>query len=446
MLLKVLGDMTAGKRVLLLGYGREGRALGRRLMQVGGYAALGIADARQIADAPEGAVLHCGEDYQRAMAEYDIVFKSPGIVLEAAYKPENIQARVTSLTELFLAAYRGQCIGITGTKGKSTTSSLLYHVLQTAGIPSVLGGNIGIPTADLYEQITPETAIVMEIGVHQLEYNHVSPKTAVFLNLYEEHLDHYGTFGYYAYCKENIYRNQQPGDLLICGQAGLPEAGECKADVLRLAMDDPTADVTLLGGDTVQYGGQKVRLPEQMHLTGVHNRYNCAVVYALAKHLGVSDEDFLRGVETFQPLPHRLSPIGTFHGIRWYDDSISTACETCIQALNALPETDTVLIGGMDRGIHYQPLLEYLEKSLVPHIIMMSDSGKRLVEEAKAYPNLPTRIWYAKDLPEAVTLAKQLTARGKICLMSPAAASYNAYQNFEKRGEHFAALVQENPA
>lgn len=444
MLLKCLKEMTAGKKVLLLGFGREGRAVYRRLCEVGGYSALGIADAKEIADAPDGVKLHIGEQYQAAMTEYDVIFKSPGIVLQPEYRPEKLTGRVTSLTELFLTAYRDQCVGITGTKGKSTTSSLLYHVLQAAGIPSVLGGNIGIPTANLYEQITPETVIVMETGVHQLEYNHVSPKTAVFLNLYEEHLDHYGTFAYYAYCKENIYRNQIAGDTLICGEPSLPAAGDCKAEVLRLAMDDSTADITLLHGDTVSYRGETMRLPEDMQLTGVHNRYNCAVVYALARRFGASPEDIFRGIRSFQPLPHRLSPVGTFHGIRWYDDSISTACETCIQALTSLPETDTVLIGGMDRGISYQPLLEYLAASPVPHIILMSDSGKRIMEEAASYPDtLRQRMLYAADLPEAVALAKQITEKGKICLMSPAAASYNVYQNFEKRGEHFLTLAME---
>ena len=444
MLLKCLKEMIAGQRVLLLGFGREGRAVYRRISEVGGYAALGIADAKEIADAPEGVTLHIGAQYQAAMPDYDIIFKSPGIVLLPEFQPEKLPGRVTSLTELFLTAYRDQCIGITGTKGKSTTSSLLYHVLQTAGIPSVLGGNIGIPTANLYEQITPETVIVMETGVHQLEYNHVSPKTAVFLNLYEEHLDHYGTFEYYAYCKENIYRNQLAGDTLICGEPSLPAAGECKAEILRLAMNDTSADVTLLHGDTVSFRGETMRLPDDMSLTGVHNRYNCAVVFALARMLGASPEDIFRGIQSFQPLPHRLSPIGTFHGIRWYDDSISTACETCIQALSSLPETDTVLIGGMDRGISYLPLLDYLASSPVPHIILMSDSGARILKEAEAYPEtLRQRMQYAADLPEAVSIAKQITEKGKICLMSPAAASYNVYQNFEKRGEHFLALAQD---
>ena len=410
MLLKCLKEMTAEKKVLLLGFGREGRAVYRRLCEVGGYAALGIADAKEIADAPEGVKLHIGEQYQAAMTEYDVIFKSPGIVLQPEYRPEKLTGRVTSLTELFLTAYRDQCVGITGTKGKSTTSSLLYHVLQTAGIPSVLGGNIGIPTANLYEQIKPETVIVMETGVHQLEYNHVSPKTAVFLNLYEEHLDHYGTFAYYAYCKENIYRNQLAGDTLICGEPSLPAEGDCKAEVLRLAMGDPSADITLLHGDTVSYRGETMRLPEDMQLTGVHNRYNCAVVYALARRFGASPEDIFRGIQSFQPLPHRLFPVGTFHGIRWYDDSISTACETCIQALTSLPETDTVLIGGMDRGISYQPLLEYLVSSQVPHIILMSDSGRRIMDEAS--DALAPRLSYAAGLPEAVKRIEEL-AKGR---------------------------------
>ena len=127
------------------------------------------------------------------------------------------------------------------------------------------------------------------------------------------------------------------------------------------------------------------------------------------------------------------------------DDSISTACETCIQALNSLPDTDTVLIGGMDRGINYTQLLEYLAESSVPHIILMSDSGKRILKEAEAYPeSLRSRMQYAADLPEAVAIAKKITQIGRICLMSPAAASYNVYQNFEKRGEHFKELAMQN--
>lgn len=440
MLLQVLKEMIAQRKVLLLGFGREGRALYRRITQAGGYAALGIADQNPIADAPDQVALHIGAEYQLAMNDYDLVFKSPGIVLEK--DPGELSCRVTSLTELFLTAYRDRCIGITGTKGKSTTSSLLYHVLQTAGVPSVLGGNIGIPMADLYERIAEDTVIVLEIGVHQLQYITVSPKTAVFLNLYEEHLDHYGTFAYYAYCKENIYRHQQPHDLLYCGEPSLPAAGDCAATVLRIAMDDRNADVSLHNGNTVRSGDASMMLPEDMTLTGLHNRLNCAVVYAVAHRLGVTDAAIAQGIRSFRPLPHRLEMLGECEGIRWVNDSISTACETCIQALNSLHDTDTVLIGGMDRGICYTPLLTYLAEAAVPHIILMSDSGRRIAEEAKHFGTaLTERILLVKDLTEAVAAAKQITRKGKIVLLSPAAASYNEYRNFEERGEHFKQLV-----
>ena len=379
MLLKELEKWIAGKRVLLLGFGREGRALYRRIIQTGGFSALGIADAKEIADAPSGVTLHFGADYQKAMPEYDIVFKSPA-------------------------------------KGKSTTSSLLYHVLHEAGVPSVLGGNIGIPTAELYEQITPETVIVMEIGVHQLEYNHVSPKTAVFLNLYEEHLDHYGTFEYYAFCKENIYRNQQPGDLLICGEPSLPADGDCAAEVWRLAKDDRSADVSLLGGNTMYFRGETCEIPQDIQLTGEHNRYNCAVVYALAKRLGLTDAQIVSGIRSFSPLPHRLSLIGTYHGIRWYDDSISTACETCIQALNSLPDTDTVLIG--------QTAFQF----------------ERTLKQA-GYP--ARHIHHAgRDFCGAIELSRALARPGGAVLLSPACASFDMFHNCEERGDIFKDIVK----
>lgn len=441
MLLKLLREEIDRKRVLLLGFGREGRSLCGRILQAGGFASLGIADQNPVPDAPECAVLHTGADYQSSVKEYDIVFKSPGVVLREEYRPERLACKVTSLTELFLTAYRDQCIGVTGTKGKSTTASLLCHLLRTAGLPAILGGNIGIPMADLYEQITPRTILVLEIGVHQLEFCHVSPKTAVFLNLFEEHLDHYGTFENYAFCKENIYRHQKPGDLLILGAENLPKEGGAR--VLRLAFNDPGADISLLGGDTLLCEGETLKLPENLPLAGEHNRLNCAVAAALAKRFGAADKDILTGLETFTPLPHRLTPIGEYHGIFWVDDSISTTCETCIEALRALPRTDTVLIGGMDRGISYTPLLEALQNCDVRHIILLSDSGKRIYEEAKAFaPALRGRMRYVPDLRGAVALAKRVTERGKICLLSPAAASYNEYKNFEERGDCFRALAE----
>ena len=211
MLKETLYRLCAGKRVLLLGFGREGRSTLRLLTAVGGWASLTVADENRVdtGDIP----LVCGENYQDAIEGSDVVFKSPGVVLKRPF--DSYSAFITSQTEVFLSVYGRQCIGITGTKGKSTSSTLLYHVLKEAGIGCVLLGNIGIPPFDRVAEIGPHTLVVMELSCHQLEYTRFAPHTAVLLNIFEEHLDHYGTFEKYRAAKENIYRCQETGDFLF---------------------------------------------------------------------------------------------------------------------------------------------------------------------------------------------------------------------------------------
>lgn len=160
----------------------------------------------------------------------------------------------------------------------------------------------------------------------------------------------------------------------------------------------------------------------------------------------ISDEDFSKALITYHPLPHRLQYIGEACGIRFYDDSISTICDTTIQALKSLPDTDAVLIGGMDRGIDYSELIQFLSVCDVPHIILMEATGRRIFEEiGKYYPafNGTERIKLVYHLDGAVALAKKICRQGHCCVMSPAAASYGIFKNFEARGEAFAELVRE---
>ena len=222
--------LVYGKRILLLGYGREGRSTLQLLQEVGGFAAIAIADQNTITDTAVPCI--CGEGYQAVIEDYDVVFKSPGIVLEKPF--DSYKALITSQAEVFMSVYGRQCIGVTGTKGKSTTATLLYHVLRRAGIDSVLLGNIGIPPFDRIEEITPQTVVVLELSCHQLEYTRFDPHIAVLLNIYEEHLDHYGTLEKYRAAKENIYRWQMPQDLLFCNIADYPAKDTCQSRVLTL--------------------------------------------------------------------------------------------------------------------------------------------------------------------------------------------------------------------
>lgn len=456
-----------GKKVLLLGFGREGKSTWNLLRRLGTFQAADVADQSAPGELPEGiGKWICGPDYQSCLNDYDIVFKSPGVVLERPI--QDYSCRIISQTELFFQCFRDQIIGITGTKGKSTITTLLYHLLKHAGYDTVLVGNIGIPVFDLMEEIGPETRIVCELSCHQLEYMTVSPHIAILSNIHEEHLDHYGTMEKYVRAKENIFLNQTPEDVLICSVQCLPEPGTCASRLItaKPAFPEPPLERFWKGenrretgcGDqaslyieenqgitSIHYEGRSYQIPtDQIRLLGQHNYFDIGMAYVVCSLLGMPEEMFTEGIKEYEPLPHRLQYLGEVNGAKYYDDSISTICETAIQALKTLKDTDTVLIGGMDRGIDYRELIEYLSQSEVPHIILMEATGKRIFDEiASDYPHFKntSRLLLAAHLEDAVRLAKRVTRPGRSCVMSPAAASYGIFRNFEERGEAFKRLV-----
>lgn len=436
-----------GKRILLLGYGREGQSTWNVLRRLGTYEALDIADLKAPAALPEdGTVWHTGPDYQKCMDDYDVVFKSPGIVLE---RPENeYRCSILSQTEVFFQCFRDQIIGITGTKGKSTVTTLLYHLLKQAGMDALLVGNIGIPALDHMDEVKPDTRIVFELSCHQLEYMTVSPHIGILVNIHEEHLDHYGTMEKYVEAKHHIFKNQGPDDILICNVQCLPEEGTCPSGLIRAGMDGSGKELDVVqeqDGTWVHFRGKSFCIPtDEIKLLGQHNYFDIGVAYGVCSILGMDDQVFARGLKTYEPLPHRLQYIGEREGVKYYDDSISTICDTTIQALKTLKDTDTVLIGGMDRGIDYRELIEYLSDCQVPHIILMEATGKRIYQEIhKYYPEFKNRarLILAEHLEDGVKRARQITRPGTSCVLSPAAASYGIFRNFEERGETFSRLV-----
>ena len=436
-----------GKRILLLGYGREGQSTWNVLRRLGTYEALDIADLKAPAAVPDdGTVWHTGPDYQKCMDDYDVVFKSPGSVLE---RPENeYRCSILSQTEVFFQCFRDQIIGITGTKGKSTVTTLLYHLLKQAGMDALLVGNIGIPALDHMDEVKPDTRIVFELSCHQLEYMTVSPHIGILVNIHEEHLDHYGTMEKYVEAKHHIFKNQRPDDILICNVQCLPEEGTCPSGLIRAGMDGSGKELDVVqeqDGTWVHFRGKSFCIPtDEIKLLGQHNYFDIGVAYGVCSILGMDDQVFARGLKTYEPLPHRLQYIGEREGVKYYDDSISTICDTTIQALKTLKDTDTVLIGGMDRGIDYRELIEYLSDCQVPHIILMEATGKRIYQEIhKYYPEFKNRarLILAEHLEDGVKRARQITRPGTSCVLSPAAASYGIFRNFEERGETFSRLV-----
>ncbi len=425
---ETIRNLVKDKKVLILGYGREGQSSFRMVSSVGGYACLDIADANAVSsDLTSSHKVITGASYLDCLNDYDVVFKSPGIVLPMDIS--NYSCRITCQADLFLEVYGAQTIGITGTKGKSTTSSLLYHILKECGKDVLFGGNIGIPIFDITDQIHPRTIIVFELSCHQLEYAKFAPSKAILLNLYEDHLDHYGTVEKYWNAKKNIYRNQGYCDFLFCNPDFLPATGECKATVIKVKSQDlPFNSFEEIPGVT---------------LRGTHNLFNTAFVYDVCRRYDISDEDFKAALATFKTLAHRLQYLGKLDEIDYYDDSISTTVESAISAVRAIPNAGTLLLGGMDRGIDYDPLVDFLPTTRLEHIILMYDSGKVILEKLKttASPSFMEKAHYIQDLKDACAFAKANASKGTAVILSPASASYGVFKNFEQRGDFFKEYV-----
>ena len=387
-------DKFKDKNILIWGYGREGQSTEEFFKR--------NSIAKKV-DIYEGGIDGIDE------SAYDYIFKSPGIAVEC------LSDKYTSQTELFLEEHRDRVIGITGTKGKSTTSSMLYEVLDKAtDKKSFLMGNIGKPCLDYFEEVTEDSIVVFEMSCHQLAHLKVSPHIAVFLNLFEEHLDYYGTMDKYFNAKKNITLNQVEGDYVFFG-SNVPHI-------------DTKATATIIDkAEDIELG-----------ILGEHNHLNATFVKHIAmKVFGCQEEAVLKAIAEFAGLPHRLEYVGEIDGVRFYDDSISTIPEATIQAIESIDNVKTVLVGGMDRNIDYTVLEEYIHNTPDILFICAYDSGKRIYDMCKDAPN----CIYVEDLAQSVAKAKEVTEKGSACVLSPASASYGFFKNFEDRGDRFKEYV-----
>lgn len=435
---KTLQDFFKGKSVAIVGFGREGKATLSVLRHDTDCGEIAVLDQNFVDEKEcEGCTLYCGENYLNFMGDYDIIVKSPGIAL--LDKVDNgIKEKITSQTDLLLRFCNHKIIGVTGTKGKSTVSSLVSHILSRCGKNPVLIGNIGIPPLSGYidwnNKWRPDTVIVCEMSCHQLEFVKASPDTSVLLNIYEEHLDHYVNFNAYKTAKENIFRYQGANDLLIVNKELQQEnAYSLPCRQITVSMEKE-ADIYIDGKDIVFQGKRITYEKLSPKLEGRHNLYNIAAALAAAVENGCELEAAVEAVTDFKGLCHRMEHVRTVNGVKYINDSISTIPNATISAVRTF-DADTVIIGGMDRGINYDILIDFLNGGSVTNVICLPDSGYRIADMLKTKSN----VFKAKDMEEAVKKAADVSRR--CCVLSPAAASYGFYKNFEERGDHFKALV-----
>lgn len=456
---ELIKALFGNKTLALLGFGREGRSTYKLLRKVFPQKTLTIIDENAevandelLKDDPNLQFIS-GKDCMQAIDGFDAAIKSPGIPSNTL-PTELTKVHLTSQTDIFLQRYGHQSIGITGTKGKSTTSSLVYHILKHAGVNTLLVGNIGIPPFDCINDIKPETIIVLELSSHQLEYISHAPHIAVFLNLFQEHLDHYYTYLEYQSAKFNIGKYQLAGDYFIHNQDNvtlgqlLENSGDLASESLAFSLD-PDARVSIqIKNQTIEllYGNDVIKLYDTSFgqpLKGHHNLYNIMAASAACYLSGVSTEKISLGIKSFNGLEHRIELVGNYAGIVWYNDSIATIPEATIEAIKTLKIVDTVILGGFDRGIEYDILYPFLNSCGVSNIIFVGEAGMRIRKEFNDCGVDNINFYSATDYRQVVTIAEEVTKKGKICLLSPAAASYDMFNNFEERGNVYKKNVRE---
>ena len=406
-------ELFNDKKVLIWGYGREGKSTEKWLA---GHTHTSCTDIFE--GKPDEMLAGAGD-------AYDVIIKSPGIVWPPegtdSVKSSQLTAKMTSQTEIFIREYRNKTIGITGTKGKSTTSSMLAHVLsENSGKKVILAGNIGLPCLDYYDDAAGDAIVVLELSCHQLKSAKTAPYISVFLDLYEEHLDYYGTMEAYFTAKSHIVSRQIAGDRAYIGE-NVPAIRSASEQIRVIPSEDDLKGI-------------------ELGLYGDHNRINAYFVKKICMdEFGIPGEMVLESLKTFEALPHRMKKIGTYGGIDWYDDSISTIPEAAVSAAQSIPDAEVLLIGGMDRGISYTVLEEFMKQHQEFKFICMYATGERLLKELG---EKLSNVYYEPDLAGAVDRAFEITTPGRGCILSPAAASYGYFKNFEERGDRFEELVR----
>lgn len=439
------------KKILILGFGKEGQSSYQFIKKIFPQKKLTIADineihhnAIKIKDEDKNTNVFLGKKYLSQINDFDLIIKSPGIYLPSSYN------NITSQSNLFLKFFGKQTIGITGTKGKSTTSSLIYHILKNCGKDALLVGNIGQPPFNILNKINENTIVVFELSSHQLFDTTQSPSIAVLLNLFPEHLDYYQNINAYKDAKSNIFKYQNTNDIQIYDadqknllsllNPNIPNSNTLSYSFLKPA-------TCFIKDEHIFLNEEKKTIPvislkEITNLIGKHNWGNIMAATLACRRKKVKIEEIRDNIKSFKSLEHRLEYVGFYANIHFYNDSISTIPEACIMALKALPDTDTLLLGGFDRGLDYNKLYKFLQKTMVRNLIFMGLAGKRMFKEfQKNFSNHQKNCMHLKDLKEAFELIPNITAHYKTCLLSPAAASYDQYNNFEDRGNIFKSMA-----
>ena len=467
MIEKILEILNRYENILILGFGREWKTSYNFIRKHLPNKHLTILDENQIweIDDENTDVLIEKINVER-LKQFDLIVKTPWI----SFKWMDTEwLNITSQLELLLEVDRQNVIAITGTKGKSTTTTLLYEVVKNQKENTFLLWNIWVPIFEQIENFDEDSTLVIECSSHQLQYIKASPHIAILLNLYPEHLDHYNNLQEYYDSKLNIFKYQTEWDFAIFDEQVVEtmknEEFRMNNVILSKAKDlilDSSAKASEWHNNTkieiwkdilVQWDFVMMKtlegsepstsslrplynIHEKRNLLWEHNLRNIMNIFVVCDILWLDFEKAKKVISEFKPLEHRMELVWTFDWVTYYNDSIATIPESTINSLKSIPNVNTLILWWMDRWIDYSKLINFVNGSNVENVICLPKTGHDLL------PSLTKKTYKVDNLPEAVKIAKEVTEKWTVCLLSPAASSYTFFKNFEERGRMFKELVK----
>ncbi|HZP27271.1 MAG TPA: UDP-N-acetylmuramoyl-L-alanine--D-glutamate ligase [Dehalococcoidia bacterium] len=443
------------KRVTVVGLGIEGEDMVRYLARQGAYVTVSDSKPRQrlaerierLADLPVKFSL--GKNDAAVIADTDAVFVSQSVPLDlpGVARAQRQGVPIWSMLSLFMELCPGPIVGITGSSGKTTTTALVGEMFRREGVSHVIGGNIGIGLLDLLPSIRPYTWVVLEISHTQLQLARRSPHVAAVLNVTPNHLDHF-SWDEYRDLKRNLIRFQGAGDAAILGQddteaRSFTNIGSGSKLFFSLESNLRGDGVCVENGNAVLKQGRRSEplFPmKSLRLRGRHNQANAIAAAAVASACGISTWAIRESVAEFRGVPHRLELVGTIAGVEYYNDSIATTPERTLAGMRSFERPLVLLLGGQDKHLPLEELAREAHERCRA-VITFGEAGLLLADAIEAAGGR-ARLIREGNLEAAMAAAMRLAQPGDVVLLSPACTSFDAYDNFEQRGQHFRDIVR----
>jgi UDP-N-acetylmuramoylalanine--D-glutamate ligase len=447
------------KKVAVIGLGVEGVAITKFLVDKGAIVTIldhntqdKLTQDFYFAVKKLGVTFILGETYLDGLSDFDIIVRSPGV---RRFHPKLIDASqkgivITSLTQIFMELCPCQIIGVTGTKGKGTTSTLIYEMLKKAGKDAYLGGNIGLPPITFLDKLTKDSIVVLEMSSFQLQDLTLSPHIAVMLMVTSEHLDYHGDTLEYVMAKRNILSHQSTDDIAILNRdypASLESDIYTDGAVYFVTREGEVSQGAFLKDEAVylRNNGEDIKIIDydQILLPGKHNLENVCAASMAAYLSGVSVQDIGIVLHTFKGLEHRLELVAETNGVKWYDDSFSTTPETAIAAIEAFSSPEILILGGSPKGSDFTELGQIIGKaSNIKAIIGIGVEWERMKSQFPTSNFQFPIVEGAEDMATIVKAAEKIATPGDVVLLSPACASFGMFKNYKDRGAQFKRIVQ----